>query len=94
VGGGRAWAAEPGRAAAPGGAVPGYAVSYAGLPAAGMELVLEAAAGRPVVLTVVDASDGLPPLPGAALPPRPAATMPAPGLAFRDPTSVRTAVTL
>ena len=83
-----------GRRAAAGGGARGDAAFYHGLTADGVEVTLVVTAARRVSLTVVDQSDGLPPLPGVASPPRPAATMPSPLVAFRDPTFVRTSVTL
>jgi hypothetical protein len=55
-----------------------WSVQYWGLPAEGFELNLETRAGRPLSLTVVDRTEGLPQLDGFTYRPRPENTIPAP----------------
>ena len=55
-----------------------WSVQYWGLPAEGFELSLETRAGRPLSMTVVDRSEGLPELGGFTYRPRPENTIPAP----------------
>jgi len=55
-----------------------WSVQYWGLPAEGFELNLETRTGRPLSLTVVDRTYGLPQLDGFTYRPRPADTIPAP----------------
>jgi hypothetical protein len=53
------------------------------------EFSAETSAGRPVVMTVVDQSDGLPETLAETYPPRPDDSMPQPWRLGRDPTFVR-----
>jgi hypothetical protein len=55
-----------------------WSVQYWGLPAEGFELRLETKAGKPLNMTVVDRSDGLPQLEGFTYKPRPDSIIPAP----------------
>jgi MFS family permease len=70
------------------------ALNIDGLPADGLELALRLRAAGPVRLTVLDASAGLPDIPGVTLPARPATVMAAPNPEdLRGyPTVVRTSV--
>lgn len=66
------------KALPPSGAQSPWSVQYWGLPAEGFELSLETRAGRPLSLTVVDRTEGLPQLDGFTYRPRPEDTIPAP----------------
>jgi hypothetical protein len=75
------------KALPPSGARSPWSVQYWGLPAEGFELRLETRAGRPLSLTVVDSTEGLPRLEGFTYRPRPEDTIPAP-FPFSDATLV------
>jgi hypothetical protein len=70
---------------------PVWMLRYYGLPPGGVLLTLELDGPGPLQLTVVDQSNGFPPLPGMPGP-RPAGMMPAPNN-VRDPVYVRTVLT-
>jgi hypothetical protein len=53
-----------------------WTLGYANLPAAGIELTLRVKGNRPLPLTVIDRSAGLPDVPGATFTPRPPDSMP------------------
>ena len=67
---------RPGAAPPPDGGA--WGLEYWALPEEGIELTLEVRAAQPVMIRVVDRTQGLPDTPGQSITPRPDYIMPAP----------------